>query len=172
MVIPQEIKNKMYEITSNYSPDKKDIEKQIVSLYNTIINEVKNFNVKEDYDCIYKRFRNSVDQDYIIVFTDILDFTARCLIHQIYLSIDNVDEINIEFDCIKKAPSAKRKYFEVAKNISKKTIKMYFYNPYLEKKIISYVDDFLPDKYTKYSEIDQIVWYFLVCITSFNQSLV
>ncbi len=48
---------------------------------------------------------------------------------------------------------------------------MYFLNPISDKRIIDYVEEYLPDNYQKNNEINLVVWYFLVCIVSFNCDL-
>ena len=67
------------------------------------------------------------------------------------------------FDEINKASSSNRRHFNVAKEIAEKVIKTYYFSQCQNKKIINYIDDFLPESYTKNRDINKIVWYFIVC---------
>lgn len=172
ILISKRIQNQIDDILKT----KKGISKQsfiyqVERLKETISTEVDNFDVDKDYLDIYTTFRKSVEEKYLYIFTDILDIVARIIIDEIYFSIDSLDEIEIEFDPIKKASSKKRNHFEVAKSITKSIIKMYSLNPNSSKRIITYIDELLPDNYTKNSDIDFVVWYFLVCIITLNKNL-
>lgn len=145
--------------------------KQAMNIYKQLFNELNNFDVEKEYGDIYKNLRDCIDIKYLNYFTNILDITARIIIHEIYLANDNISKINIEFEPIKKASSNNRKHFEVAKEIAIKTIKMYYLNRESKKKIMNYIDDFLPSNYIKNKDINKVVWYFLVCIMSYNQKV-
>ena len=151
--------------------DRHIIEPQVIALYNTILEEVKNFKVEEEYYSVYGRLRESIDERYIDRFTQILDLSAKLIIHEIYSIMESTNDISIQFDPIQKASSAKRKHFEIAKNIAEKTIKMYYLNNNANKRIIDYIDEYMPEYYTKDKDINYVVWYFLVCITSFDISI-
>lgn len=148
--------------------DRHIIEPQVIALYNTILKEVKNFTLEEEYNTIYCRFRESIDEKYIKIFTQILDLSAKLIVHEIYSYIETTDDIILQFDPIKKAFAAKRKHFEVARNIAERTLKMYYLSNNSNKRIIDYIDEYMPENYTKDNDINFVVWYFLVCITSFD----
>ena len=92
--------------------------------------------------------------------------------HEIDLSNESTTNITISFDEINKASSSNRKHFNVAKEIAERIIKTYYFSQCQNKKIINYIDDFLPESYTKNRDINKIVWYFIVCIITFNKQVV
>lgn len=171
MLAKKEIKKVLSNIEKKFITDNK-LTSQSLKLLETMFNEVENFNTKKEYAEVYSNFRNSVDRSCISCFPDILDFSARLIIHEIYLSHDNTNTINISFDEICKASSRNRKHFGVAKDIAERIIKIYYFSQCQNKKIINYIDDFLPDNYKKNKDINQVVWYFIVCIISFNKQVV
>lgn len=141
---------------------------QVDSLTKTIIDEVNTFNPNKEYIDIYGRFRESVDNNYLPVFTDILEASVRIMIHEIYLSSENMNNIEMNYDLMRNASAKKRKHFDTAKEIAIKTLKMYSLNPSTSQKIIHFIDEYLPGSYVKNSDIDLVVWYFLVCIVTYN----
>lgn len=170
MLQKKEIKKILNNVNNNFIDDNTFIN-QSLKLLNTVFDEVENFNVKKEYGEVYINFRNSIDQKYMCIFTDILDFSIRMIIHEIYLTNDTTTNINIEFDDIKKISSSNRKHFEVSKEIAEKTIKTYYFSNCSSKKIINYIDDFLPTDYSKNRDINKVVWYFIVCVVSFNKQI-
>lgn len=171
MLAKKVIKEVLSNTNNNFINDKTLISESL-NLLQTMFNEVKNFNVTKEYLDIYLNFRNSVNNNCISCFPDILDFSARLIIHEIYLLHNDTTTINISFDKISKASSNNRKHFIVAKDIAERIIKNYYFSQCQNKKIINYIDDFLPDNYTKYKDINQVVWYFIVCIITFNKQVV
>lgn len=141
---------------------------QVFRLKETIVSEVCEFNPNKEYFDVYTEFRKSVDCDCIGIFTEILEASARIILHEIYLLCDDINSIDMNYDFIRNASAKKRKHFDVAKNIAIKTIKMYSLNTKSSKRIIDYVDEYLPSSYIKSSDIDLVVWYFLVCIVTYN----
>ena len=89
-----------------------------------------------------------------------------------YLLHNSVIDINIEFDKINKAPASNRKHFETAKEIAELVIKKYYFSNCADKKIINYIDEYLPSNYTKNKDINKVVWYFIVCVVTFNKQVV
>lgn len=170
MLIKNEIKKVIGNTSNNYIDDKTLIS-QSLRLLGTMFDEVENFDHKKEYGEVYLNFRDSVDQSCLSCFPDILDFSARLILHEIYLSNETTTNINISFDEINKASSSNRKHFNVAKEIAEKVIKTYYFSQCQNKKIINYIDDFLPESYTKNKDINKIVWYFIVCIISFNKQV-
>ena len=81
-------------------------------------------------------------------------------------------DINIEFDKINKAPASNRKHFGTAKEIAELVIKKYYFSNCADKKIINYIDEYLPSNYTKNKDINKVVWYFIVCVVTFNKQVV
>ncbi len=150
---------------------KKDFVRQFNNLKKTIISEVNHFNLNKEYYEIYCAFRESIDSGNLYIFTDFLDIAARSIIDEIYQNIDNLNQIEISDNLIKNASSKKRKHYAVAKDIAISVIKVYSLNPKSEKRIVDYIDDLLPSNYTKDSDIDLVIWYFLVCIVTFKNSL-
>lgn len=171
MLTKKEIKQVLRNTKNNFINDNTLIAESL-NLLQTMFNEVENFTPKKEYAEVYSNFRNSVDRSCICCFPDILDFSARLIIHEIYLSHDNTNTITISFDEISKASSSNRKHFDVAKDIAERIIKTYYFSQCQNKKIINYIEDFLPDNYTKNKDINQVVWYFIVCIISFNKQVV
>lgn len=171
MLAKKIIKEVLANTNNNFINDKVIISESL-NLMQTMFDEVENFNVKKEYLDIYLNFRNSVNNNCISCFPDILDFSARLIIHEIYLSHNDTTTINISFDKINKASSTNRKHFIVAKDIAEKIIKKYYFSQCQNKKIINYIDDYLPDNYKKDKDINQVVWYFIVCIISFNKQVI
>lgn len=150
---------------------KKDFVRQFNNLKNTIIFEVNHFNLNKEYYEIYCAFRESIDSENLYAFIDFLDIAARSIVDEIYQNIDDLNQIEISDEPIKNASSKKRKHYAVAQDIAVSVIKVYSLNPKSEKRIIDYIDDFLPSSYTKDSDIDLVIWYFLVCIVTLKNSL-
>lgn len=171
MLTKKEIKQVLKNTTNNFINDNTLISESL-KLLQTMFYEVESFTTKKEYENVYLNFRNSVDRSCISCFPDILDFSARLIIHEIYLSHDNTNTITISFDEISKASSSNRRHFGVAKDIAERIIKNYYFSQCQNKKIINYIDDFLPDNYTKDKDINQVVWYFIVCIITFNKQVV
>lgn len=171
MLVKNEIKKVISNTSNNYIDDKTLIS-QSFRLLGTMFDEVENFNPKKEYGEVYLNFRDSVDKSCLSCFPDILDFSARLILHEIYLSNESTTNIIISFDEINKASSSNRRHFNVAKEIAEKVIKTYYFSQCQNKKIINYIDDFLPESYTKNRDINKIVWYFIVCIISFNKQVV
>ena len=169
MVVPKELDEVIDKLDiSKIINERTKLIKESVNVRNKIIEEVKSFNYNREYYDIYKGFRESIDETYIYYFPHILDLSARLMIHEIYLAVDSLDDIVINSDIINGASSTKRKHFSVAKDIAERVIKMYYYHPTSEKNIISYIEEYLPETYIKEHDINQVVWYFLVCITSLH----
>ncbi|MDD3392975.1 MAG: hypothetical protein PHE54_05505 [Bacilli bacterium] len=143
---------------------------QVTNLYKTILDSVNNFDILKEYDVIYGQFRESINKEYMHYFSDILDATMNMMFKEIYDTIDDFSNISILFNPITKASASDRKHFEIAKDIAIKAIKIYSINVNSKKTIISYVDDYLPNNYTQNQDIDKVVWYFIVCITTLNQN--
>lgn len=167
MVVPKELNEVIDKLDiSDFIRKRTDLINEVVTVCDKIINEVKHFDYNKEYYNIYKGFRESIDETYIYYFPHILDLSARLMIHEIYLAVDSLDDIVINSNLINGASSTKRKHFSVAKDIAEKVIKMYYYHPTSTKNIISYIEEYLPETYIKDHDINQVVWYFLVCITS------
>lgn len=170
MLTKKEIKKVLSNVNNNFIDDSTFIN-QTLKLLNTIFDEVENFNVKKEYGEVYINFRKSIDEKYMSLFTDILDFSIRLIIHEIYLNNESTTNINIKVDNINIPTSANRKHFEVAKEIAEKVIKNYYFSNCSNKKIINYIDDFLPTNYVKNRDINKVVWYFIVNVVSFNKQI-
>lgn len=162
---------KLYEETNNNIEESEIIIQESLKLLDRIYYEVEHFDHEEEYDKVYKRFRESINEKYVAIFPDILDFSARIIIHEIYLLHDNPIDIDIEFQPIQKASSVKRKHFTIAKDIAIRTLKTYYYSKCSKKRIIDYIDEYLPEEYTKPRDIDFVVWYFLICIVTYNKKI-
>ena len=171
MLSKKEMKKVIKNVGNNYI-DENTFITQSLKLLETIFDEVENFNVKKEYGEVYLNFRNSIDEKYICIFTDILDYSIRLLLHETYLLHNSVIDINIEFDKINKSPASNRKHFETAKEISELVIKKYYFSNCADKKIINYIDEYLPSNYTKNKDINRVVWYFIVCVVTFNKQVV
>lgn len=173
MVVPKELNEVIDRLDiSDFIRKRTDLIKEVVIVRDKIINEVKSFDYNKEYYNIYKGFRESIDETYIYYFPHILDLSARLMIHEIYLAVDSLDDIVINSDLINGASSTKRKHFSVAKDIAEKVVKMYYYHSTSTKNIISYIEEYLPETYIKDHDINQVVWYFLVCITSLHLTYV
>lgn len=171
MLAKKVIKEVLSNTNNNFINDKTLISESL-NLLQTMFDEVETFTTKKEYEKVYLNFKNSVDRSCISCFPDILDFSTRLIIHEIYLSHDDTNTITISFDKISEASSSNRRHFGVAKDIAERIIKNYYLSQCQSKKIINYIDDFLPDNYTKDKDINQVVWYFIVCIISFNKQVV
>jgi len=170
MLTKKEIKKVLSNVNNNFIDDNTFIN-QTLRLLNTIFEEVENFDAKKEYGEVYINFRKGIDEKYMNLFTDILDFSIRLIIHEIYLNNESTTNINIKVDNINIPTSANRKHFEVAKEIAEKTIKTYYFSNCSNKKIINYIDDYLPTNYVKNRDINKVVWYFIVNVVSFNKQI-
>ncbi len=163
---------KLLKLKSNFYIDDKTFINESLKLLGTMFNEFDNFDVNTEYSDVYLNFKNSIDKKYISFFTSILDFAARIIIHEIYLANNDITNITIEFDKISKASSLNRKHFNTAKEIAERVIKTYYFSQCNNKQIINYIDEYLPDNYTSNKDINSVVWYFIICIISFNKQVV
>ena len=94
-MLSKKVMKKVIKNVGNNYIDENTFITQSLKLLETIFDEVENFNVKKEYGEVYLNFRNSIDEKYICIFTDILDYSIRLLLHETYLLHNSVIDIII-----------------------------------------------------------------------------
>lgn len=151
--------------------NKEVIISQAVLLCNKLNDEVKQFDNKKEYAYIYKDFIESIDKKYRFLFSYILDFSVRLLVNEIYITIEIPNDVDLSSIALKEIPAKNKKHFQTAKKIAEKLIKKYYFSKCADKLMINYIDDLIPEDYGNEEDLDYLIWYFLICIVSYNHKV-
>ncbi len=145
--------------------------KQALNLQDVINDEVKNFDENKNYYDICVKLKETIEIKYLYYLPDILDLAMRLYIHEIYLIENEPPVINVLYEIIIIKSQKNCKHFLQAQEIAQKILKIYYLTKSNGKKIIELIDEFLPDTYVDDDEISLVIWYFMVCITSYYNKI-